>query len=478
MLIENYRSHKAIVEFASELFYNNKLVGSANIHPHPLTYPLSFSAARGEDVQAPNSSYYNLAEVGEIVEVVKEIVTNWPVKLWGDINMSKIGVVTPYYDQVILIRSALRKNKLKGVSVERVHNVQGKQFRVVILSTVRTKKTMGEHVNKESEDLINYGFFSDSKLLNTALTRAQSLVIVVGDPVALCSIGKCKKIWERYISNCKKNRSFSGMSFTSMKYLIEGVLLKKSYPLNPCAPVFIPRYYMPPNFSPSMTTHSPFFVNLVGNPIYQMPPTMPAPFPSPMVDINMLTNQRIHEIRSSWLSWLHQQIQLYQTWDMTVQQLFHSRGIIPNTVNFNNYVGPPVPTFNIHNVAWPNLIHQNGTSTTSTASQSPQIDSNIKSTPCTSPIENQNENKSERKESIQSAKLPPVESKQLNTLMDRLMLFNGESETFKSNNISDPSPSWQNLTREIKQEINSSSGRKSSNLPKASIKSYASMLKK
>ena len=36
-------------------------------------------------------------------------------------------------------------------------------------------------------------FLSNAKLLNTALTRAQSLVAVVGDPVALVSVGKCRQ---------------------------------------------------------------------------------------------------------------------------------------------------------------------------------------------------------------------------------------------------------------------------------------------
>lgn len=42
------------------------------------------------------------------------------------------------------------------------------------------------------EDYMDYGFLSNVKLLNTAITRAQSLVAVVGDPVSLCSIGKCR----------------------------------------------------------------------------------------------------------------------------------------------------------------------------------------------------------------------------------------------------------------------------------------------
>lgn len=68
----------------------------------------------------------------------------------------------------------------------------GKQFRVVILSTVRTRHTC----ETQQEDYMDYGFLSNVKLLNTALTRAQSLVIVVGDPLSLCLVGKCRFVFE------------------------------------------------------------------------------------------------------------------------------------------------------------------------------------------------------------------------------------------------------------------------------------------
>lgn len=98
------------------------------------------------------------------------------------------GIMSPYSDQVFRIRSELRKRRLSGISVERVLNVQGKQFRAIFLSTVRTRRTCtGTKVSGEEMD---FGFLSNSKLLNTAITRAQSLVAVVGDPVALCSIGR------------------------------------------------------------------------------------------------------------------------------------------------------------------------------------------------------------------------------------------------------------------------------------------------
>ena len=65
----------------------------------------------------------------------------------------------------------------------------GKQFRVIMLSTVRTRHTCTNDAASEKLDL---GFLSNIKLLNTAITRAESLVIVVGDPVSLCLVGKCR----------------------------------------------------------------------------------------------------------------------------------------------------------------------------------------------------------------------------------------------------------------------------------------------
>lgn len=79
--------------------------------------------------------------------------------------------------------------------------ISGKQFRVLFLSTVRTRHTCKhkqtpikrkEQLLEDSTEDLDYGFLSNYKLLNTAITRAQSLVAVVGDPIALCSIGRCR----------------------------------------------------------------------------------------------------------------------------------------------------------------------------------------------------------------------------------------------------------------------------------------------
>ncbi|OXB64835.1 hypothetical protein ASZ78_006573 [Callipepla squamata] len=250
LLCENYRSHEAIINYTSELFYEGKLMASGKQPAHKDFYPLTFFTARGEDVQEKNSTaFYNNAEVFEVVERVEELRRKWPVA-WGKLDDGSIGVVTPYADQVFRIRAELRKKRLSDVSVERVLNVQGKQFRVLFLSTVRTRHTCKhkqtpikrkEQLLEDSTEDLDYGFLSNYKLLNTAITRAQSLVAVVGDPIALCSIGRCRKFWERFIALCHENESLHGITFEQIKAQLEALELKKTYVLNPLAPEFIPR---------------------------------------------------------------------------------------------------------------------------------------------------------------------------------------------------------------------------------------------
>ncbi|KZS10974.1 putative Helicase with Zinc finger domain [Daphnia magna] len=164
-----------------------------------------------------------MAEIYEIGEVVKKLQDTWPHESWGSFDENSVGIVSPYSDQVSRIRVHLRHRKLFGVNVERVLNVQGKQFRVIILSTVRTRNTCvneekerkrrkchflqagkddheteEEEENEEDEEA-QFGFLSSARLMNTAVTRARSLVIVVGDPLALCSIGKCSLFFSPFV---------------------------------------------------------------------------------------------------------------------------------------------------------------------------------------------------------------------------------------------------------------------------------------
>ena len=275
MLCENYRSHEAIIKYTSDHFYEQRLLASGRQTAHSDWYPLTMFNTKGEDVQDENStSFYNDTEVYEIVTRIAELQRTWP-KSWGHRDENSIGVVTPYYDQVVRIRSELRKRKMFGISVERVLNVQGKQFRVVFLSTVRTRKSC--IFVRENLEECDFGFLSNDKLLNTAITRAQSLVAVVGDPLALATVGKCRKLWEKFIETCLEHDSAFGLTKKVFNAMLSQIDLKKTYFLNPYAKEFVP----------SVPSNRDRFLSFL-TPQQQKMTTVPPRYPSHLVDPSLL----------------------------------------------------------------------------------------------------------------------------------------------------------------------------------------------
>ncbi|XP_028391345.1 probable helicase with zinc finger domain [Dendronephthya gigantea] len=231
LLSENYRSHAKILEFPSYNFYGGMLVARGDQSTHEVVPVLSFYTAQGVDRKVEGGlAYYNDAEVDEVVARVKKLDVLWP-EGWP----RKIGVITPYFDQVKRIRDILSKEGLDYVDVETVENVQGKQFKALFISTVRTMWTCSliEGRNSDPSEL-DFGFLSDPRFLNTAVTRAQSLLAVVGDPMSLCSVGACRDLWKDYLKRCEKNKGLHGCTLkTVMDYCL------RSQPLDPSAHEFI-----------------------------------------------------------------------------------------------------------------------------------------------------------------------------------------------------------------------------------------------
>ncbi|KAJ8039291.1 Helicase with zinc finger domain 2 [Holothuria leucospilota] len=241
-LTYNYRMRREILDFIARYHYQNKLVAQIDHYRHPNYYPMSFLTVKGVD-QLIGTSYVNMAEVTAIVEKINELIRQWPHQ-WRDID---IAVLTPYRLQVDQIRRALRSQGLGMINVESVQNVQGKQFRAVFISTVRTRNTLNKAqitaIPQSGQAGHNqkyyYGFLSDEGELVTAFTRCQSFLYVVGDPVSLCSVGDCHTNWKKYIETCERNNSLypEGSSMALIKQEIEAA----KQTLNPLASTFKPK---------------------------------------------------------------------------------------------------------------------------------------------------------------------------------------------------------------------------------------------
>ncbi|OAD53813.1 putative helicase with zinc finger domain [Eufriesea mexicana] len=235
-LHQSYRAHEDITRFTSEMFYDGIVKPVGEMVHHPVLKPLTFYAVQSMEVQDMQSTgYANISEVYELVNRVQELRNNWPTSCWGSYNEKSIGVLVSYAEQLQRIRAELRSRGMMEVSVERVLNVQGRQFTAVFISTVRTRHCCRYSAERNVKD---YGFLTNPRLLNTAMTRAKCLMAVVGDPVALLTIGSCRKLWQRYLEMA----DLHGINRETLKYHLSLVPnLPLITPLNPLATEFVPR---------------------------------------------------------------------------------------------------------------------------------------------------------------------------------------------------------------------------------------------
>ena len=54
-------------------------------------------------------------------------------------------------------------------------------------------------------------------------------------------LGKCKRLWERFIDSARRHKSLFGTTWTALRVMLNSCELKKTYVLNPLAPEFVPR---------------------------------------------------------------------------------------------------------------------------------------------------------------------------------------------------------------------------------------------
>ncbi|KAI0371390.1 P-loop containing nucleoside triphosphate hydrolase protein [Pilatotrama ljubarskyi] len=186
-LVKNFRSHGTILAYPNEKFYDgelevcgapsqiNSFLDSAQlVSPR---FPIVFHAIAGENERESSSpSYFNIDEATEVVEYIKELLKDRR----HPIRAKDIGVITPYFAQVRKIRKLLQRANINDLKVASVEEFQGQERRVIIISTVRSNRDLLSYDAK-----FTLGFVSNPRRFNVAITRAQALLIVIGDPSIL-----------------------------------------------------------------------------------------------------------------------------------------------------------------------------------------------------------------------------------------------------------------------------------------------------
>uniref|UniRef100_A0A7N8WQ20 RNA helicase n=1 Tax=Mastacembelus armatus TaxID=205130 RepID=A0A7N8WQ20_9TELE len=210
-LLRNYRSHPAILKVPNELFYDGELQVCADEilrnsycrweYLPKMNFPVIFHSVTGVDErEASSPSFFNVTEVEVLMDYVKKLLQTQGKKGLATISPKDIGIIAPYRKQVQKIRKALEKvgkdlKCLTGVHLCQVGSVeefQGQERRVILVSTVRSSPDYLE-IDKE----FNLGFVKNEKRFNVALTRAQALLIVVGNPRVLES----DSTWKQYVTH-------------------------------------------------------------------------------------------------------------------------------------------------------------------------------------------------------------------------------------------------------------------------------------
>jgi len=211
-LVENYRSHPNILYIPNKAFYESELIASAPImishnlnfweHLPKRGFPLIFHGVEGQDNREGNSpSWYNSEECQVVKYYVDLLVKDTRS---NRCKLEEIGVVTPYHKQAKKIRRLMKASDYGDVTVGSVEEYQGNERRVIIISTVRSSVDFLDYDNKHK-----LGFLSNPKRFNVAVTRAQALLIVIGNPKVL----ERDIHWRTLLHFCIENDAYIGCDY-------------------------------------------------------------------------------------------------------------------------------------------------------------------------------------------------------------------------------------------------------------------------
>uniref|UniRef100_A0A3P9HLV6 RNA helicase n=1 Tax=Oryzias latipes TaxID=8090 RepID=A0A3P9HLV6_ORYLA len=195
----NYRSHEAILKIPNEEFYEGKLQVFADKKEREAFcswdglnrkgFPVIFHGVMGKDEREQNSpSFFNVTEINILFKYLKELLDDQGKKGLPKISAEDIGIIAPYRKQVDL-------------HVGSVEEFQGQEKKIIMISTVRSTSS---YVKMDKD--FNTGFLSNDKRFNVAITRAKSLLIVVGNPLILRS----HPVWKKFIDYCLAMKGYTG----------------------------------------------------------------------------------------------------------------------------------------------------------------------------------------------------------------------------------------------------------------------------
>lgn len=163
LLREHYRCDPTIIRFCSQMFYGDQLVPFTPSRGSATSRPMVVHAT------APGNHMRRHREGGRSNRRELDVIAEEVVPLYCDgVAGRDIGITTPYRLQASRAADLLDQHE-----ADTVHRFQGRQKRVVVLSTV---------LDDTWRDRTGLEFVDDPRLVNVAVSRAQDcFILVTGD---------------------------------------------------------------------------------------------------------------------------------------------------------------------------------------------------------------------------------------------------------------------------------------------------------
>lgn len=206
MLKIQYRMNEEIMNIPNMFFYKNELIADKSVKNHTIKDFIDFdihddiilnpenivfflntskSNKKNEEQKFGSKSRRNILESDIIIEILEK---------FDDINfgLEKIGIISPYFDQIELIEEKIKGKFEIYPEISTVDGFQGREKEVIIISNVRS--------NEQSD----MGFLKDYRRLNVSITRAKRKLIIIGDADTLYE----NKNYRNLIDYLKKENLF------------------------------------------------------------------------------------------------------------------------------------------------------------------------------------------------------------------------------------------------------------------------------
>ncbi|TKS77630.1 putative helicase mov-10-B.2 [Collichthys lucidus] len=185
-LLRNYRSHPAILKIPNELFYEGELQSYVQKEKSDLfckweclpkeDFPLIFHGVTGineRENQCP--SFFNMAEVEVLIYYLKALINHLHKNNRKEIKPKEIGIIAPYRKQVEKIQNALltdkdlKKENLKNVLVGSVEQFQGREYTVILMSTVRSAPKLTSQNQRFTLGFVDNEKITEKKVISMKL---------------------------------------------------------------------------------------------------------------------------------------------------------------------------------------------------------------------------------------------------------------------------------------------------------------------